>query len=550
MKTDSHGRSGRASRPVRDPDLRVITTAVSKQNGNLTERVAELRDAVYLLRHCAQLTPHTVLKTLSEVDRAVADQVDKEFERRRVGLSLPLSPAELDLCTAVCGLYHQIAKAYLQLLPDDDPDDELAWAPDAACGAMRYFSKILLCVYQAYQNVPPGLWRRIHALHERACALGLQDEAALESSSGNTTLTCLYKRALLIGLSNPYRFPYRAIKLIDSYVRAHANETELARSVPRPTNECLFVVDPRLDRPAMPMLPRVRSDDSGRCLVLDTLEISAQLHQRIKCLSGDTEHNTDRTLAGFSQAEELETFKTLLTQWGFHPIRSAGRQQTSGRCELAVGLGAVSFVLNGSAPVAVFDEQTEVYAAGNVIKGSFGHQQFTQRTQFSVSNDWALTDESAHGARLVLTGAEHARSQIRVGELIAMRAGGGNEWKIGTVRWAKSRNGSTFEVGVYRIGETMKALPAVVKPVDLTSETTGVCTPALLLASPKDTSKKMLIVPKGVYQPEGAVLVKYEHRERVTRIRRLELSTRTFDYFAVQFDHTNRDESLRIRLPA
>ncbi|MDH3280470.1 MAG: hypothetical protein OEQ18_05000, partial [Gammaproteobacteria bacterium] len=336
MKTDFHVPGGHSRTAIPDPDLRIIATAISnqglsKRGSDLTEHVIELRDAVHWLRHCAQLSPATVLETLAQVDEAVAGSIETNFYQRRVGLSLPLTRPELDLCTAMCSLYHQIAKAYVNLIPDRTgrfSDDSLSWAPNAAYGAMRYFTKILLCVYQAYQNVPDNLWRRMHALYEHASALGIQDEPVSEPHGARITLKILYQRALLIGLSNPYRFPFRAIQFIDGYIRAHVTQTELTGSASRPTNECLFVVDPRIDRPAIPMLPRVRSGNSGACLILDTLDISVGLHQRIKALSGASDRLGDRSLAGFSEAEELETFKALLTQWGFHPIRSVGRRQT------------------------------------------------------------------------------------------------------------------------------------------------------------------------------------------------------------------------------
>ncbi|MDH3639598.1 MAG: hypothetical protein OES09_14220, partial [Gammaproteobacteria bacterium] len=404
MKIDFHVPTGHTHTPGPDPDLRVIQAAISSGGTDLLERVTELRDAVYLLRHCTQIAPATVLETLAEVDGVVVSQVEEQFQKRRVGLSLPLTNTEQDLCAGMNSLYGQIAKAYSSLIPDrcsELSNDELLVIPEAAYGTLHYLYELLLCAYQAYQNVPNNTWRQIHALYRRACALGIEDEPIAGPQTAHATVKFLYQHTLLIGLSNPYHFAFRAIRLIDDYVGTHVTQTKLTHSVSRSTNECLFVVDPRIDYPAIPMLSRVRSGNTSECLILDTFEISVDLHHKIKALCGASERPSDRSLAGFSEAERLETLKALLTQWGFHPIRSLARRQSSGKCELAVGLGAVSFVLNGSEPVSMFDEQTEAYAADNVIKGSFGQQQFTQRTQFSLSGGWTLVDESKQGARLL-----------------------------------------------------------------------------------------------------------------------------------------------------
>ncbi len=550
MKINSHLPDGRSS--AADPDLRVILTTISAPCDDLTRRIRELREAVHLLRHCAQLPASAVLATLAELDATMNDQIEPEFEQRRVGLSLPLNRPEQELYAGMSRLYRQIAKAYSTLIPErrsELTDDEVAVVGDAAWGALKYYGACLLCAYQTYQDVPRNLWRQIHALYGDVCVMGIENERPSRADN-SPTIRVLYQRTLLLGLSNPYRFPFRVVRLIEQYIATHAEQSKLVNQVARMANECFFVVDPRIDRPAIPMLPRVRSSNTDTCLILDTFDLSVDLHRRIKRLCLASSRSCDRSLAGFSEAEKLETFRALLLQWGFHPIRATGRQQSSGRCELAVGLGAVSFVLNDFQPVPIFDEQTEVYTSENVIKGSFGHQQFAKHSQVSLSHDWVLVDESAEGARLLLAETGQPSSHIRIGELVAIRADGGEAWTVGTVRWAKSRGGNTFEVGVYRIGDASQALPAAVKPIQISGELLGTCSPAIVVNNPDDSSRKMLIAPKGTCRPQDTVLVKTEECERVTRIRHLELATRAFDYFVVHFDPTHRDESLRLRLPA
>lgn len=552
MKIDFHVPTGRAKRLAPNPDIRIIKNAIDSPTVDLDNQVAQLKDAVYLIRHCRDLDPHQTLDKLAEIDQAVHENIVPQLQRRRIGLSLPLSDQNRRLYELTSSLFGQMTKTYQRLIRPDAKNANrahLAQSMTACYGALAYLSNILDCAYQAYQTVPQGVWLKIHNLYDVACGLGIQDEHIIKHSSC-PTVTHLYKRAILLGLSNPYRFPFRTIQVVDDYVSAELDKVRLTYSASRESNQCFFVVDPALDRPAIPMLPRLRASRMQKCRILDTVDVSGDLSTRIQELSLQSKWCEGKpTVVGLSDFEQLELFKTLLIHWGRHPIRTKERTRVGSVCDLAIGLGAVTYVLNGFKSFEVFDEHPELYSEDNVIKGTFGQQKYCQKNNFSLSNDWTVSDESHDGVRLTQTTPADFRAQIRVGELVALKCRDQNEWKIGVVRWATSRNGKTFEIGIYHLGSNRGAFPVSVKPVQLTTESAATYSLAVLLASP-DRGLKTLVVHKGVYQPHGSVLVKVDHSERVCRVRKLLLSTRAFDCFAVQFDQTKWEEALRFRLPA
>jgi hypothetical protein len=112
--------------------------------------------------------------------------------------------------------------------------------------------------------------------------------------------------------------------------------------------------------------------------------------------------------------------------------------------------------------------------------------------------NWEVLDESAGGFSLALESS--GRVRVRVGDLLAVRNSGNPTWSLAAVRWVRSPNLSSIEVGAQRIAPS--ANPVVIKLITDEGKETDFL-PAMRLPEIKALNQApSLITHCGVFRPQ------------------------------------------------
>ncbi len=473
---------------TRLPTLDTHTTLVKMQDG--------LTRLVHL-----ELDSKNRMQCLEHFRRTVTE-MGLKFHRHLIGLSLPLSQQTLEVALAYGELYGTLAAGYKRIILDADGRKPQGVNIAAVTfWAIYYTVQKLRCVYGSYSRAPKGLWYEIHQLFDFARFIGIQHEELKVGKQRMRTVTHLYKRALLMGLSDPYHLPFRTIDKIYEALDRWADRANLRTAIPQATDHCLFLIDSELDRPAMPVLPKVKMRDGTNRLLLDTSKLVIHLKRKMTRTYNETmarsnkSHETD----WFVTFDEIETLQNLIVKWGLHPIRRDRRSSESPdyNCELVAGLSAVHYVFNGGRPLpqrTVDDRRV----SSSLLMGSFGLAQSEQQRTLDKRQTWQLQDESERGLRLVLTDTQHA--QVRVGDLVAFRIKERFEdWQVGVIRWAQTIDGGALSVGVHKLSDTAHAV-AVQLMADRQNSLSARYAPGLVLPRLGSDEYKTLITDQSVYR--------------------------------------------------
>ena len=217
--------------------------------------------------------------------------------------------------------------------------------------AMYCLGERLRFAYESYHQVPEGLWREVHQVFRYARYCDVADIAVTADGNGGLrTPEHMYKRLLLLGLSDPYQLPFRTIPAVYHALDNWASRARLLDKGETAPADRQFVVTVDLDRPALPGLPQARVEATSRQLVLDTTDLVDHLQNKRDGVIGDTLSEPGNEQVRFSRFEKMETLQTLIRRWCQHPLRVAPRTPTNRECELVVGLQSVYAVLNGKEP--------------------------------------------------------------------------------------------------------------------------------------------------------------------------------------------------------
>ena len=482
---------------------------------------------------------------LLELYRYPISQLSRELRKQYIGQPMPLSEKYKTIAEQNRQFATELAYGYKRLVShalDDAAADKLSQQEQAiAIGrSIGYLTEVLLISYQIYAPHPPGVWQEIHALY-RAAVTAEVDELAFEHSLGqeshNSSVADCYKHAILLGIADPYHLPPRVTDRIHQYLAQWAH---LARLLPAPDNydpTCQFLIDQGADRPAMPPGEKV-DDPSRQHALLNTVDLTRTLHDQI-------------TTAKFDQAPELEstdqrlhddvghdTLHRLVQAWGVHPKRQFRRNAPAQavQIEAVTGVEQINFFLNGkqrfqvsSSFVGPMPKRTWLgKGSGQVRPAGSGDEADTMT--------WELCDESAGGLALQRRGVSAAR--LNVGDLIATRVRGVKQpWELSVVRWVKSSNPSSVQVGLQRLAPRVEAVAIKVMHDDK-RESDFIM--ALLLPEIKALKQpETLATPRGVFKPDRIIYLDNGYRLFPTIASRLVEITSAFE--RIRFKYTKSE---------
>ncbi len=522
---------------ISDADTKTCVTRISRATATLARSRTDTDSLLRALEHCRQ----------------AAMELGGGKPNPFAGLSLPLSSEAAALYAAADELYAELANGYKRIVAESDqvPRDERR--PEfrnlvKACYWSTFFlGERLRNAYESYVMTAPGIWYEVHQIHEYARLLDI-DRVLLKVGPDRTlarNLNHLYKRLLLLGLSDPYQLPYRTVARVYRDLDEWAAYAPMTRQPRATRRSCRFEVDPKLDRPATPLLrgisPRLEKD----LWYLDTGPVLSKLRREHDRLATETAGNANPRRRA-ERFDRIEMLRSLIMKWGLRPIRRENRTPTHRGCQLVVGLKSIAYVLNGCQPVQVEPPDDSRAARASMIKGTFSNRR-RPPTPVSVSRNWELTDESERGIRLLIH--DGGTSHVRIGDLVAIQTSAQPQrWTVGSIRWAQTAGDGQLAVGVAKIG--LDPEPVAVKRIN-TAEVgdTGPVALGLAFAGTDGPGHISLITDNGVYTPQGNVLIRTSVRDRVFTARNVLLSTRCFIWFELLSARLDTETTLELIQP-
>lgn len=404
------------------------------------------------------------LEALEELAKVVAQLADG-FERQLASESFPLPPAKLALAETLGGFQRALSEGYaLAVYELCAPAGKVGWmrGKSVAQGLARtlYHGGLsLLWQYRLYRNPPEGAWLRMHAAYSFAMDSELADKEVTLDNGHRVESRHLYIHALLLALSNPYRFSARELSDAVAITGVVAPRCSLQQSGDGP-----IAIDTEAD--AGPgYIPEERRAAAPGLLSFDAGPARAALAADRGVAPGST---TAYRLPGSGSSVEVghAFIDRLQLTWGGDASRGHTRLQAGHQLEAAVGLHGLHMLLAGGQSFQSF--LNGLRGAGITI----GAQ--TQSPAWTASADLGgvpvqrvqVLDQSLGGYRL-LWHAE-AGTRIRVGEIVGLaqlaERGDTQDWMVGIVRWLRIESSGKFDTGIELLAR--QALPAAVRLPD------------------------------------------------------------------------------------
>lgn len=491
---------------------------------------------------------------LMELYNSPVTSVTAALESYFTRAALPLTPKKRQLAEFIRQLHMEMAYGYKGCLQDLEKQ-RLRWGrktlrAQALLRALHYLGEVLLHSYQVYMPYPPEVWRELHAIYRYAAEHEMAQEVLDTPApmAAKTTINQEYIRILLLGLSNPYQLPQNECRQVQRFLLQWGGKAVLRDNLEATPAPGYFLIDPATDAPPAPYARAAALQPGQGLRVLDALELLGSIQFFIQRLQkGDSA----RTLSlGFEGLDSvcLDMLLRMMRAWGQSPRRQYSRLRRSGPAFVCAGIPAMHFFAGGQkafvAPAAKTHSEAPddrivlpAHIAEDIVREGKTEEEFIALDQPVVGpmprrepketpvvsgeafrvDRWQIKDAAPKGLQLVRFGGSH--TYVRVGDAIGIQQLDEiGRWSVGVVRWMKSPEASSLEMGVELLASGVK--PVAIAPVRGTG--TGDYQPALLLPAIEALKRPAtLLLPRGVYAP-GSSLLLAEESQAIRTVRLLQ----------------------------
>ncbi len=465
---------------------------------------------------------------------------------RRIGITLPIANENVKVLGAVDGLLRDLICGYNAIIEEARGSigfmraASKAQFSEACYASISFQTRRLMLSYESYRPVRKGIWSQVHQVYRLARECGIESFPVQIESSENTyqsSIEHVYKRAILIGRSDPYHFSFRGVTRLFESFEKWPEKVRLTHEVVIPKNDSMFIIDLNSDYPAAPYFQDSDKVANDRFLILDTTELMECLNNELKSVM----HSIMAGLKGIDHVqgfERMEILRHIVVSWGMHPIRKGEREELSIDCKIVFGLTNIFSMLHpdfyqDEIDDIDFDSTAEVQMVLGVFQEKFGKSLDRQ----SFVSSWKIGNESSGGYSLSHTLS--STKELRVGDILALKKSGEHKWNICIVRWAMEGDDGQLQAGVFKIGTN--AEPISMKPLETEKELLRMeYTAALHIPEASSFSNTDLIVAqKTVYSPKRTLYMRRSERDNLVIARNLVVSSRSVDVFSYRYDVKN-----------
>jgi hypothetical protein len=439
------------------------------------------------------------------------------------------------------GLYTEMALGYqrLAVAASQRANRTQADRGHAALSVQRaicYLCRALAVRFSLRNPAPAGIWRTLHDLYSYAETEGIADAPvadALNTCVTASSVSHVYKQALLLNFADPYQLPARMVERVHRYLDAMAPLAELTRAVPAMRPDCQFVLNLASDRAGVSNADSPAVTTEARYRFMTTVGLACAMHNQLTALQSGAAVPMHGLEAGFFATQGADLLKRLLVAWGVHPKRRFARIARDGvPAEVHIGLEAICRAVSGGA----------TFERSSSLVGPLPRPPERPRGEATTADadsgeeggaSWGLLDESASGFRL---GCTHApREPVHIGDLVCACVGSSrNKPEIGMIRWVMIEPGGTMRVGVQRLAPSAQTVGLYPSDDPDTGFHVVLRLPAIAALKQPET----LITPRGVFRPDRPlVLDDGACTHQITAMRPV-VVTGSFEQFEYRFRET------------
>lgn len=394
------------------------------------------------------------LTTLEALRPSLLDAI-AQLETQLQGTSFPLPPAKEKVAEQILSLQHELALGYRMAVVEacattgKVPMLRGGQVAQALERALFHGLRQQAASYYLYRTPEEGAWIGLHALYRFAQEASLADKASDEPVE-KTALSPrqLYTHALLLALSNPYRFTQREQSDLWPLTRDLAAQVELDSTR---RHEGAFAVPMSEDR-GPGYLPEERVSDGQALLWVDLGALRTLFDAALDgaAFEGQVQVRLARSRTLTASADLL---RRLRQSWGQAADRGHQRLGAVHTLDTVIGLTGLHYHLAGSLDFDTFMRDVRGVGAASDERAAWVHGVSTDAARVPTSRARVL-DQSLGGYRLAWERAESVRA--RVGELIGLTptlAGDSldreaRSWMVGVIRWLRYDPQGGVDAGV------------------------------------------------------------------------------------------------------
>ena len=490
----------------------------------------------------ARPAPNQHLEVL-EAARDTLNFAQGEMARAYTARPLPPSRDAERMLEHVVGLWQAMARSYAVIAEADASEGTLA--DQRALLAQRrisYEGMALVEYFRAHRELPPGMWRAVHASYQDAVRDGLARVRVADTLNEVWRAQSpheAYVAVLLIDLANPYGRSERELNWVMRWAQRFAPYCALDDNV-ETQKPSAYGVDTAGDGSLRPLglLPRtptlLRFDGSN--LAIQILAVLAQFKRGVKPaslgLGDDCPTNVSARL-----------LLSLYRPWGLAASgRRFPRRAKAGQVELTGDWLAIGFALNGE----LFQQPRATGTTGTTgttrrqLKDDISLLTFGERAQHVVetaspvrvqasqagfeSEHWQVLDQSVGGFRL-----QHPGDGVRLEhhQLVGIRPLDAEQLLIADLSWLMYRSEGMLEVGVNVLPGIPRAIS--VRPQAAPGRREPFHQAFLLPPSPALKSAGSLVLPPMWFEADRIIEVREGETSRHVRLHKLLMRGTNFD---------------------
>lgn len=370
------------------------------------------------------------------------------LERQLQGTSFPLVPLKAQAADQLQALHRLLATGYREAIADlCGPSGSVPFlrggvVTQALERALYHASRQLALAYFLYRTPPAGAWLELHVLNGFARSVKLHqkpvDDIALRRPA---TAESGYAQAVLLALSNPYRFSQREQSELWQITRDLAEHCHFHEA--HAPEDAFAVPQDRDDGPGY--IPEERADAGERLLWFDLSPLAAQLDHAL----GEQRHGEVllRFARGHAVLGQADLLRRLRSGWGHASARHHHRHGAGHVLNSVVGLSGLHFFLAGNQDFDSFMRRVGDVAprAGGAERAVWAVAEPTGRVPVARAR---VLDQSLGGYRLSWPASEQVRA--RVGELVGLSLSDteDRDWMVGVVRWLRYEDDGAVQAGI------------------------------------------------------------------------------------------------------
>lgn len=457
--------------------------------------------------------------------RVIRGQVESQLSRG----TAPLAAGDLTIAGLFRDCCVELAYGYKTIVLDIARSRKRRQLDDMRLSMARaifYLEQTIFACALFHQAPPAGIWQEIHSIYFYARRLGMSDEPIKDpvlKGRSSTSISLVYRRALLFGLSDPFHQPVPLMSRVLDFLKNHVEKTHLKSYTQPRTTHCQFIIDPQSDYPARAHVKNLEHKPPRDAMLLDTVDMTRHAYDLVKRINSAREVDVEVD-SEFQDTLGMKLLQEVVHSWAATPEREEERiKSEQEHLDLVSGMEKVVYCIKGESPLQISSPDHALHSAGAST--------LSARSPGISNGDFErlaclVVDQTGTGLRVSIPYERAAVGSFRVGDIVATRRRDA-AWVAGSIRWIRCVD-ATIQLGIKQFPAELEA--AAIKPVSTDREVPFKA--GLMIQAENGTEPVLqLIGPVGLYQRQRNLFVDNGESLLMARSRKLIERSETVEWF-------------------